>query len=376
MLRRFFVDQVMPRYFGLWARLVLRIQAPLIIGVTGSVGKTTTTDMIAAVLTSPGATRTLGSVHKTVENMNDDLGVPLTILRYGRISVSGKLLAMCVAPCRTLALALSPRYPKVLVLEYGTHWKGHLHALARLAPPRIAVVTTIGPGHLERLKTLEGVAKEKVALVRAVPPSGLVILGVDHPYVPFLEQESRAPVLKLTGRGTEVSLGIALAIGRHLGVPEDDMTSALRNFKAARGRLTRLNFPAFTVIDDCFNANPLSMRLGLDTLAETAAPGQRRVAILGAMLGLGDEGPRYYAEMAAYARARSDLVIGVGDLARHYEPDHWFATSVACAQQIRGLVQPGDQVLVKGSAGIHLEHVVQRLREIGERSPTAPTPPP
>jgi UDP-N-acetylmuramoyl-tripeptide--D-alanyl-D-alanine ligase len=362
MLKRFFVDQILPRYFAVWARLVLWVQKPLIIGVTGSVGKTTTTDMIATILMSPGGERMVGRVHKTSENMNDDLGLPLTILRYGRISAAEKLLALCLAPYRALRFALSSRYPRILVLEYGTHWKGHLHALARLAPPRIAVVTVVGPAHLQRLKTVEGVAREKVALVRAVPPSGLVILGVDHAYVSFLEQASRAPVLKVSGRGVDLSRNIALAVGRHLGVPEELMMSALSDFKLPYGRLTLLDLAAFTIIDGTFNANPLSMKLGLDVLAESARPGQRRVAILGAMVGVGNE---YHAEIAAYARSRADLLIGVGDLAKHYAPDRWFESSEACAAQVEGLVRVGDRLLVKGSGPVHLEHVVRRLRQIG-----------
>ena len=215
-------DRILVPYLLFLARFVLWSREPFIIGVTGTVGKTTTTAMIAAVLTYPGADRIVGSVWATSKNMNNDAGLPLTILQYDR-HLSWRpedLLAMCLLPFRALALATSSRYPKLLVLEYAAGRKGHVHRLANLAPPRIAVVTTIGPAHLDRFKNLQGVAAEKSALVRAVPPSGLVILGDDHPYVSTLEQETRASVLKVKGRGTELSQKIAFAIGRHLGISE------------------------------------------------------------------------------------------------------------------------------------------------------------
>jgi UDP-N-acetylmuramoyl-tripeptide--D-alanyl-D-alanine ligase len=354
--------------FLLSARLVVRIRAPLIIGVTGSVGKTTTTEMISAVLASPGAQRLVGPIGKSSENMNDDVGLPLAILQYDDWLVwrLQKLVATFLAPWRALTLAFLSRYPKVLVLEYGTHWKGHLHRLAKLAPPKIAVVTAIGPAHLDRLKSLEGVAEEKGALVSAVPPSGLVILGVGHSYVSHLERKARAPVLKVEGRGVELSRNIAIAIGRHLRVPEEDITSALGAFKPAHARLNRLTFAELTVIDDTYNANPLSMRLGLDVLAETAGRAQRRVAILGAMRELGEDGARHHAEVSAYAKSRTDLLIGVGDLAKYYEPDHWFESNQGCVDRVGELIRPGDCVLVKGSRSVRLEWVVERLREIGE----------
>ena len=104
-----------------------------------------------------------------------------------------------------------------------------------------------------------------------------------------------------------------------------------------------------TVIDDSWNANPMSMKLGLDVLAELSQPGQRPVAILGHMAELGDEGARYHEEVGIYARTRADLVIGVGELSRLYKPDLWFDNIDACAAQIEALLHRGDLLLVKGS---------------------------
>lgn len=362
-------DTLVVPYLSFWAGFVLRIRKPLIVGITGSVGKTTTKEMIAAVLKHEGAAPIVGFAGSTPKNMNDDMGVPLTVLQYDdwlKGPNSRKFVAMCLLPYRALSLAFRWKYPKILVIEYGTHWKGHLHRIARFVPPHIAVVTTIGPAHLERLKTIEGVVWEKSAVVRAAPPSGLVILGQDHNYVQQLEQMARAPVIKVTGRGTDLSQNIARVVCQHLGIPEEVITSALQSFQLPQRRLNRVEFADLTVIDDTYNANPLSMKFGLETLAETARNGQRRVAILGAMAELGEEGPRYHEEIAAFARSLADLLIGVGDLARHYSPDYWFDTGDACINQIEGLIQPGDCLFVKGSASSGMRKVADKLLHIAE----------
>jgi UDP-N-acetylmuramoyl-tripeptide--D-alanyl-D-alanine ligase len=375
-LRGLVSNRIVVPYLFFWGRFVVRIRQPLIIGVTGSVGKTTTTEMIAAVLAHPEVQPLVGRVGKTANNMNNDVGLPLTVLRYEHwLPRHQKLVMLGGLPFRAVRLATTGCYPNLLVLEYGTHWHGHLSRLAQLAPPRVAVVTTIGPAHLDRLQTLEGVVQEKSALVRAVPPSGLVILGQDHPYVSHLERAARAPVVKVPGRGLELSQNITRAVCQYLGIPDEVRLTALDNFILPKGRLNRLEFADLTVIDDSFNANPLSMQLGLDTLAETAKPGHRRVAILGVMGELGEESPQYHEEIGVYARSRVDVVIGVGDLAQYYHADHWFDSSNACAAEIARLICPGDCLLIKGSHSAHMERIVVNLCAIAAKHSGAPVLP-
>jgi UDP-N-acetylmuramoyl-tripeptide--D-alanyl-D-alanine ligase len=157
-----------------------------------------------------------------------------------------------------------------------------------------------------------------------------------------------------------------------MGIPRHVTEAALREFKRPEGRLNRLDLPGMTVIDDTYNANPLSMHLGLDTLAEIAEPGQRRVAILGHMSELGDEAARYHQELGAYARTRADVLVGVGELSRHYASDAWFDSSDACADQIESVICFGDWVLVKGSASARMRSVVEKLREIAQKRHGAP----
>ena len=358
------ISKLFVRYCSFCARLVLRIRKPLIIAVTGSAGKTTTVHIIAAVLRHPAARQTVGAVAHSVRNMNDDTGLPLTVLRYERWIGWYNVWKVPLMLPRAVWLAFFARYPRVLVLEYGAHCGGHLHRLVEVAPPNIGVVTTIGPAHLDTLKTLQGVVHEKSAVVHAVPASGLIVLGSDHDYVADLEARAKGQVVKLPGRGADLARGIARVVALHLGVPKQGIEAALADFHPVKSRLNELRVGGMTIIDDCYNANPLSMRFGLDTLADTALPVQRRIAVLGSMGELGAEAMQYHQQIGTYAHQKADLVVGVGELARHYNPDHWFADSYECARQVHGLVVPGDCVLVKGSRFVHMDAIVERLRAV------------
>ncbi len=357
-------------YVVFWAHLVYRIRKPFIIGITGSVGKSTTTAMVAAVLSHRDAERIVGPIGCTFSNMNDNLGVAATLLRFDHVfelpwSYPGRLALLLSLPLRALHV-VTGRYPKVMVLECGAGSTANLHRLVTIAPPNIAVVTRIGAAHLELMKTLDGVVQEKSALVRAVSPSGLVVLGQGHDYVSQFEQMSRAPVVKVGGQGVELSQNIARAVCHHLGIPESVVSSGLKDFKSPEGRLNRVELGGMVVIDDTYNANPLSMKLGLDTLASTVGQGQRRVAILGGMSEMGEDSSRYHEDLGIYARSRADLLIGVGELSRHYSPDHWFESSDACVDGIEKLLRSDDCVLVKGSASARMSRVVTKLRQITE----------
>ena len=230
------------------------------------------------------------------------------------------------------------------------------------------MVTTIGPAHLVRLKTIDGVLREKGAVVQAVPPSGLVVLGQDHDHVGRLEALAQAPVVKLPGRGLELSARIARTVARRLEVSDEVVDAALETFEPPDGRLRLWRLDHLTVLDDSYNANPLSMKLGLETLGTMAAAGKRRVAVLGDMSELGEEAPRFHREIGALARRSADLLVGVGELARYYEPDQWYSTSRACAKDIECLLEAEDCVLVKGSHAVHMKCIVQKLEKIGIKS--------
>ena len=362
------------------ARLAVRLRKPFIISITGSVGKSTTTSMIAEALAHKNLQHYVGRVASTVGNMNDDVGIPATLLRYGYgfelpYGYLARFRLLLSMPFRALWVILTA-YPRLIVLECGTDGRGRFARTINIAPPNIAVVTTIGAAHLENLRTLSGVAQEKGALVRAVSPSGLVILGTDHDYVELLEQMARAQVVKVSGRGVELSRQITMAICRHLGLPDDSVELALLDFRSPAGRLNRIEFPNMTVIDDTYNANPLSTKLGLDTLAQIAESGHRRVAILGTMAELGEQAALLHAEIGHYARERCDLLIGIGIMAKNFHPDLWFETSDDCAAEIEELIKTGDYILVKGSASTKMSQVVKRIGGINEASSARASPSP
>ena len=352
------------------AVFVVRVRKPYIIGITGSVGKTTTTEMISFVLKKSEGKCLVGPVSCTENNMNDDLGLPATLLLFGNLKeeyVPSRFITACLAPFRALQIIVGIRpYPKIFVLEYGTSRLGHIARLAALARPDIAIVTTIGAAHLERLKSLEGVAREKMALVQAVPPTGLTILGTEHDFVPLLKQASQSPVILVEGKGTEFAAKAAREICRHLSIPDVVIDDGLKAFKTPKGRMNIQEFRDMTVIDDSYNANPTSMKYGLDMLAGTAKPGERRVAVLGFMAELGEQGPQYHKEIGTYARSRADLLIGFGELARLYNADHWFENSESCAAQISSLVRPYDRIFIKGSGSARGRKIVESVLEIAK----------
>ena len=253
------------------------------------------------------------------------------------------------------------------MLEYGTDKQGQIAKLTRLAPPDVAVVTTIAPAHLESLKTLEGVAREKMALVQAVPPSGLAILGTDHEYVSLLAQAACSPVVQVHGKGEKFARNAARVVCQHLNIPQGVVESGLNTFETIKGRLHIQDIGGMTLIDDSYNANPASMRYGLDMLSEKAAAGGRRVAILGLMAELGGLGQQYHREIGDYARSHADFLIGVGDLAKLYGADRWFEDSDVCAEQIVSLLRPRDCILVKGSGSASMRKVADKLRELDQQ---------
>jgi len=354
------------RQLFFWARFVLRTRRPLIIGITGSVGKSTTTEVVSAMLMHPDAEAVIGKLGRTVRNMNNHDGLPLVVLGF-KDFVKGPLAnlwLMLRLPVRALRLASSGRFPKVLVLEYGSDRSGYLDRMVELAPPDIAIITAIGPAHLEGMGSMEGVVHEKAALLRGAQPPRLVIVGEDHDHIEQLAACARSPLVRLPGRGVELATRIAKVLGAHLGLP-DSVLSTAPDLTRLERRLQRIEVNGIRIIDDSYNANPASMRLGLDTLVAESKESARRVAILGTMAELGDGSVEYHAETGLYARDCADLVIGVGHMAQHYAPDVLFPSSESCAAEVGGLLAPGDHILVKGSASVGMSSIVDRLKSDG-----------
>jgi len=325
------------------------------------------------VLSHPDAGRAVGSVFKTHQNLNNNRGLPLTVLGYrnwptGRLDLAWRLAG---APFRALKLAFIGPYPDVLVLEDAAADDSDIAWLVKVVRPSVAVVTAIGPAHLEYFRTVERIAEAKSALVRGVDPAGVAVLAAENRYTSAMDSVAGARVVKVPGRGRTLSENIARAVAGHFGVPAQAIEAALAEKVVVRGRLDVHELDQVTLIDDSFNASPLSMQLGLDTLAEWRSGG-RRVAILGHMAELGPDSIRYHEEIGAYAKERADVIVGVGLHAPYYGPHRWFATAEECVSQLPALLERGDVVYVKGSHSVHLVHIVGAIKRLCEQRAAIP----
>jgi UDP-N-acetylmuramoyl-tripeptide--D-alanyl-D-alanine ligase len=311
-----------------------------VIGVTGSTGKTSTKDVLAAMV---GQGR---KVVATRANYNTEIGLPLTILE---------------APAGT----------EVLVLEMAMRGHGQIAELAQIAEPDVGLVTNIGPVHLEQMGSLEAIAAEKAALIAGLRAGGTAVVPRDEPLlVPHLrddvtvvefgpEDDLGDVELPYSSNHMRLNAAAALAAARAVGVePHGRIEVALSDLRGQR-----LELPGgVTIVNDCYNANPMSMRAALDDLA-AAAPG-RRVAVLGDMLELGADSERFHREVGAHARERGvDLLVTVGPLAAAMNGDQAVAGAAEAAALLPELLEDGDTVLVKGSRGVGLEVVAEALQQ-------------
>jgi UDP-N-acetylmuramoyl-tripeptide--D-alanyl-D-alanine ligase len=325
-----------------------------VVAITGSVGKTSTKDILAALLRP--SVRTVAAE----EGYNNEIGLPLTL---------------CRAEPDT----------EVVVTEMAMRGPGQIRDLARIARPGLGVITAIAPVHLELLGSLEAIAGAKAELLAELPAGAVAVLPEDAPVLePFVpdgldvrrfgppEAEVRDGRTHVSWRGREVvfsfaarhqaaNAAAALEVCAALGVQPTD---GVVEVAFSRWRSQEVELPGGgLLVNDAWNANPVAVRAALANLRERAN-GRRTVAILGDMAELGPEAPRYHEEIGREA-AGLDLVIGVGELARHYGPDEWVASAREAVALARALVRPGDAVLVKASRSVGLEIVADALLEDG-----------
>ena len=310
-----------------------------VVGITGSTGKTTTKDILAA-LCSPHL-RTIASE----ANYNNELGVPLTLCR--------------IEPDTELC-----------IVEMGMRGLGQIEWLASFTRPDVALITNIGPVHLELVQTIVNVARAKAELVDALPPGGTAVVPDDPLLEPFLrrtdieirrfghvEDPASFPVeTNYTARHQLDNTLAALAVCEVLGVPTPEKLDVV--FTPLREEELQLDHDVL-LLNDCYNANPLSMHAALAHLVERAGD-RRRVAVLGEMAELGESAVDYHREIGRHAADLGVIVIAVGPLARDYGGT-WVETAVEAAAALGQLLEPGDVVLVKGSRSVGLEAVAAKL---------------
>jgi UDP-N-acetylmuramoyl-tripeptide--D-alanyl-D-alanine ligase len=350
--------------------------SPLVVGITGSLAKTSTKEQVAEVLAERHC------VLRSEGNQNNEIGLPLTLLRLG--------------PEHTAA-----------VLEMGLYTLGEIALLASIARPSIGVVTAVRGVHLSRAGSIEAITAGKRELVEALPESGWAVLNADDERVAGMRDAVRASVMTygfdvsadvraedVRSLGTEgmrfrlrlpeATLDVSTpALGRHgvhnglaaaavgllAGLASDDIVRGLgRGFRAPH-RSQLVEAGGWRILDDSYNASPDAMRAALDLLAEL--PG-RHIAVLGEMLELGDSAGEAHRSVGRHASGRADLLvvvgreaspIAMGALEAGFDPgrvelvdDHEAASEVLLSR-----LAPGDTVLVKASRGAGLERVVERL---------------
>jgi UDP-N-acetylmuramoyl-tripeptide--D-alanyl-D-alanine ligase len=327
-----------------------------VVGITGSTGKTSTKDILAALC------RPHRHTIAAEASYNAELGAPLTLCR------------------------LEPD-TEVLIAELAMRGFGQIAALCEIARPTVGVITKIGPVHLEFVESVEGVARAKAELLDALPRGAKAVVPAG---VPELEPRVRSDLdvirvgedvrllsfergwLKADLGGVAVELELPFRV-RHqaenaltaaaaywaLGLPLARIQDGAGQIELSRLRGEELPLGGGGVlINDCWNANPASMAAAFRDLAERN--GGRRIAVLGGMAELGRDAARYHREVGALTTG-VDVVVGVGQLARDYGPTHWVADAEAAAKLLRELIEPGDVVLVKGSRAVGLERVAANL---------------
>jgi UDP-N-acetylmuramoyl-tripeptide--D-alanyl-D-alanine ligase len=309
-----------------------------IVAVTGSTGKTSTKDILYA-LCAPHR-RTIANEG----NYNTEIGVPLTLCRIDEDT-------------------------EVCITELAMRGLGQIAWLASFTRPDVAVITNVGPVHLELVETVENVARAKAELIDALRPGGVAIvpeepllepyLGRDDIDVERVADDSALPFgTAYTSAHQLWNTRLAWAAARKLGVPAP---SGVLQVEFSKLREEEHPLPGGgLLLNDCYNANPMSMRAALLHLAERAH-GRRRVVVLGEMAELGAGAQAYHEEIAALVRRLGvERVIAVGPLARAYGGD-WVPTAADAAVRLRETLLPGDVVLVKGSRSAGLEAVAENL---------------
>ena len=343
-----------------------------VVGVSGSVGKTSTKEMLYAVLSQKFKT------HKTQGNLNNELGVPLTLLSM-------------------------PEDTEAAVIEMGISGFGEMTRLAKMAQPTICVLTIIGCCHLENLGDRDGVLKAKTEMFDYAKEGAAFILNGDDdklstvkdvrgtkPIFFGLDKSNRyyAENIENNGEGgvsctlcfddTRLDVTIpaigsymvsnalaAVAAGKLLGLSDEQLKNGVEAYKTVGSRANVINTGKLRIIDDCYNANPTSVKASLDTLKNFEG---RKVAILGDMKELGSNELALHYDTGAYAKEIGiDRVLSVGPLAKELArgaEDVWFESIDALLPELPDLLKDGDTVLVKASHSMHFENIVENLKTL------------
>lgn len=398
------------------AKKILARYKPTIVGVTGSVGKTTTKEMIVAVLS------TRMRIRGTIKSYNNELGLPLSIIG---VSTPGRSIfgwARVVLLALRISWSHDPTFPQVLVLEMGADHSGDIKRLVALAPPTVGVLTAITPAHLAYYDSVQAIANEKRSLIQALPENGVAVLNSDDDLVwssrnltsapaigvgfgenaavravnveEFLSPDPASGVLggirgvlvvdgnqkpftipHVLGKPQVRALLSAAAVGLYYGMSLGDIVESARRYVPPPGRMRLLaGIKKTIIIDDSYNASPASMKSALETLGRVAKGEHMvRYAVLGDMRELGNSAQDYHKEIGAIVPSVADILITVGvetlvlgnaALAAGLPKDKWIQAkdAINAGKILQDKIQPGDVILFKGSQNtIRLERAIKEI---------------
>jgi UDP-N-acetylmuramoyl-tripeptide--D-alanyl-D-alanine ligase len=347
-----------------------------VVGITGSAGKTSTKDMIAAVLAKSCKT------HVTKGNLNNLFGVPMTLL------------------------GLKSEH-EAAVIEMGTSLPGEIRQLSQAAVPDIAVITNVAPAHLEGLGSLEGVFEEKKSIVEGFEKCGTLVINADDKMLSKIRSTKKCKMLtygikrgiikpdeilwengcanfrisrtwfklKTPGLHSVYNALAAIAVGGLFKIPKNIIAEALHSVKAYDMRMQILNSNGITVISDCYNANPHSMEMSLKTLAGMRCSG-RKIAVLGDMKELGEQSTQYHEKIGAMLPKLSvDYLVAIGSDAKEYCKGaegaglnagrvKYFKSKEEALDELKFLARENDMILIKASRSMKLEFVASSLLEM------------
>lgn len=395
------------------AKRVIEREKPEIIGITGSVGKSSTKEAIATVL------RRKFAVRANVGNMNTEFGLPLTVLGLPAVNSRSpmKWLATLLGAWKA-ASSGAKDYPKTLVLEMGAAKQGDIAELCEVAQPKIGVVTAVGESHLESFGTVEGIQKEKRVLIERLPKDGLAVLNRDDDRVWSMARTSRAPIrsfgfnesadvravepigyactydgecgmhFKIQADGATVPVFIpgvlgrpaiyaalaAAVVGLHKGMNLVEIADGLREYSGPPGRMRYVpGIKRSVLIDDTYNAAPRSALAALYVLRDIpSTESAKKFAVLGDMLELGSVSEEGHMQVGREAAECADILVFVGERmadaakaarAAGVAEDRVFrfSTAAEAGRFVQERMKQNDVVLVKGSRGMRMEVVVKEL---------------
>jgi len=400
--------KILQKILRFMAKAIINKYQPVIVGITGSVGKTSAKEAIFLVLSSKF------KVWKNEKNCNNEIGIPLTII--GSETGGRSIFKWCGVFLKWLSFIVLPRqYPEILVLEMGVDHPGDMEYLVGFIPLTVGIITNISGSHLEYFKNVDHIAREKGKIMNKLPEHGLAILNADDERIVALKDKIKAPIIsfgfsdeahikavyqtfgsegmepkginfKISYEGKTIPVRlphiiaehliytalIAITTGIYFKINLVEIAGILENFSSPPGRMNLIpGIKNSKIIDDTYNASPKSTLVALDVLDKLSK--KRKIVVLGDMLELGEETEKGHKEVAEKIfRIKTDLFFAVGKrmeitvkrlMELKYPADKifYFDDLNLLGRKLQEEIREGDVILVKGSQGMRMEKIVEEI---------------